>query len=257
VNSLALISARYTMKAIEVLSMMCAAALVSVCQALDLRALQSEFQSQFRGLLAHAITELVNDSVCEHVSLADNQAPPEESESADQIGQALLAPVLVAAEKKWESSASLDLQGRAEGAASAAAGALVLEAAKRSSSTASRLLEGIAAWEEGLGNKLIDCYDGCRRHMFENHLSVTPTYLGAASRNMYVYIRKTQGVPFFRGLQDDPLDTAGSGERKSLGTYISRVYEAIRKGKVNETVVMIVAELGGRSSINRVGSARL
>ena len=43
VNSLALVSARYTMSAVELLSMMCATYLVELCQALDLRVRDVEF----------------------------------------------------------------------------------------------------------------------------------------------------------------------------------------------------------------------
>ncbi|KAF2115958.1 L-Aspartase-like protein [Lophiotrema nucula] len=47
-NSLALISARYTDQSVEILTMMCAATLYGVCQALDLRAMIHDFEVQFK-----------------------------------------------------------------------------------------------------------------------------------------------------------------------------------------------------------------
>jgi phenylalanine ammonia-lyase len=245
VNSLALISARYTMKAVELLSMMCAAALVSVCQALDLRALQSEF----KGAMTSAISQLVDDQVREHVSFnsGPNTAPDSSEsakpESADQIGQAVLAAV----QKKWEALASLDVQGRAAEAASAAASALVLETTKvAGSSSAGKLLDGIAAWEEKVSISLRDGYIETRHRLFESYLSITPTYLGQASDKMYRYVRQELGVPFHRGLADDPVEPdpaqSDDSQRKSLGTFVSRVYEAIRKGKVNAVVIAAVCD---------------
>ncbi|KAI0480586.1 phenylalanine and histidine ammonia-lyase [Xylariaceae sp. FL0804] len=56
-NSLALISARYTHTAVEVLSQLFACHLLSVCQALDLRAMQDQFLSQYQAVFRELVAE--------------------------------------------------------------------------------------------------------------------------------------------------------------------------------------------------------
>ena len=51
INSLALISARYTMQAVELVSMMCATHLYVVCQALDLRAMHLSFLQELHSVI--------------------------------------------------------------------------------------------------------------------------------------------------------------------------------------------------------------
>ena len=56
VNSLALISARATLNALEVLSLLTSSYLYALCQALDLRALQHEFQLEADTILREEVT---------------------------------------------------------------------------------------------------------------------------------------------------------------------------------------------------------
>src|ERR1700733_6418902 len=64
-NSLALISGRYTLDAIDVLSQMAAAHLLALCQALDIRALNHRFletlQPQFEDLIQKIFAKLLRD----------------------------------------------------------------------------------------------------------------------------------------------------------------------------------------------------
>ena len=70
VNSLALISARATLNALEVLSLLTSSYLYALCQALDLRALQHEFQLEVDEILR----EQLQDSFSHHLSDGDFDA---------------------------------------------------------------------------------------------------------------------------------------------------------------------------------------
>ncbi|KAF5870713.1 putative phenylalanine ammonia-lyase protein [Botrytis fragariae] len=65
-NSLALISARYTHTALDVLSQLAAAHLVALCQAMDLRALHLLFLQSFEPLLKSAIVNLLTSNKDTH-----------------------------------------------------------------------------------------------------------------------------------------------------------------------------------------------
>lgn len=95
INSLALISSRYTMQAVETLSLMCAAHLYVVCQALDLRVLSV----QFLDTLDMELDKITRD-VCDQ--LANEQL------------DSLVASLSNAARSSWSASARENLQRRAQ-----------------------------------------------------------------------------------------------------------------------------------------------
>ncbi|KAI0260177.1 phenylalanine ammonia-lyase [Gloeopeniophorella convolvens] len=71
VNSLALISARATVTAIDVLSMLTATYLYLLCQALDLRAMQAEFETELRDI----VQEELQTRFGAHLSSSSDAAP--------------------------------------------------------------------------------------------------------------------------------------------------------------------------------------
>lgn len=76
----------------------------------------------------------------------------------------------------------------------------------------------------------------------------TPVFLGRASRKMYLYVRQTLGVPLHQGLIDHPTPTAefaaNGSKKKSIGSWISVIYEALRSGRLHEPLMDCLIETG-------------
>jgi phenylalanine ammonia-lyase len=234
INSLALISARYTLQAVELLSMISANYVVMVLQALDLRVLQLRFFESVRPKIAEMTRGII------HQFLA---VPPEQSEKTCQG----LWPEII---KAWDGTTSLDLRGRCGKTAEVAIPALMKEIAQVDGLRISAydLFQAFDKYKEELAGVLEAEYEATRQTMFERHIEITPTYLGQASSKLYLYVRKELNIPFHRGLVEDPTHPLADGqyasfpstERKSIGSLISIVYEAIRDGRLHEPVMAAV-----------------
>jgi len=236
INSLALISARYTLQAVEIVTMMCANYLVMVCQALDLRVLQLQFFEQCRPNVAEMTGRVVQQFLV---------AAPESSEI---FIQGLWATII----KAWDGTTTLDLQGRCEKTADMAASSLLQEIAKNThlKAQAHDVFTAVNVWKEGLALALATHYETARQEMFERHLHITPTYLGQASSKVYTFVRKELKVPFHRGLVEDPTCPLAEGQnasfptdtRKSIGSLISIVYGALRDGTLHGPVMAAIKQ---------------
>ncbi|KAB2570676.1 Phenylalanine/tyrosine ammonia-lyase [Lasiodiplodia theobromae] len=229
VNSLALISSRYTLQSIEVLSQMCAAYLYALCQALDLRVLQSKFLAEAYASFNATLIKTLNDAEPSQESFADPKAVQEE--------------VWAALKAKWNSSTNEDLAPRAASAAQAAAMAFLYRVPNSSAKA--------HAFEESLKEMLQSTYAGLRTRMFEEHVDLTPPYLGQASRKVYRFVRVELGVPFHRGLMDCPEYGVRNGvaggdgrQRKTVGSWISIIYEALRAGLLHKPIMEALVENG-------------
>ncbi|KAL1623735.1 hypothetical protein SLS54_004196 [Diplodia seriata] len=227
VNSVALISARYTFQSIEVLSQMCAAYLYALCQALDLRVLQSKFLEETYESFNHIIIKALNSADPNHESFVDPKGVQEE--------------VWAALKDKWNASTNDDLLPRAASAARAAA-MMFLYRIPNSSVDAQ-------SFEQSIQSALQQKYAGLRTRMFEEHKDLTPAYLGQASRKMYRFVRVELGVPFHRGLVDCPeygTRTSGDDSRRkmTIGSWISVIYEALRGGLLHKPIMEALVENG-------------
>ncbi|KAL8798906.1 MAG: hypothetical protein Q9182_006306, partial [Xanthomendoza sp. 2 TL-2023] len=228
VNSLALISTRYTLESAELVSLMSASYLYTVCQALDLRVLQKSFFENFEPALyalnqeilgAHISSvalESLHIKLWAHVQvtwlLTSNKDTPDRANYIIDMGLAILTQVLL---------------DKPEGSLSEASGLL-------------------RSWRSRANALLVETYT-CTRSKFFAHQS-TPDHLGCASRRMYRYVRQTLGVPFHRGLEDHPTPKeplAADGSRKqTIGSWISVIYESLRDGRLHEPLMECLAEAG-------------
>ncbi|KAF1991970.1 putative phenylalanine ammonia-lyase [Aulographum hederae CBS 113979] len=215
INSLALISGRYTMQAVDVLSAMCAAFLFLVTQALDLRVLQLRFVEMAQEKMA-LVTK-------------DALASGDEA-TAERVWKGV--------REIWDANTNLDLMARCDKTASSAVAVLVTELSQSPSLSqhdgVSYLLQNIKTWKSSLAQTLAEEYNKSRNEMFANHADITPQYLGQASRKLYTFVRADLKVPFHRGLADV--------EGRTIGSFISVIYEALRDGRLHEPVMAAVKE---------------
>lgn len=231
VNSLALISSRYTLKVVDILSLMCASYLFMVCQALDLRVLQARFLEQVNPLAAGMVKEIADRFLVN----------PSQSE---KLSRAIWTSLV----KDWDASTTLDLPERATRTAESAAATLVRELRKctEMKCSAFEMLTAIETWTNALSEMLRNIYDSNRQEMFEKHSEITPPYLGQGSVKLYLYVRQELGIPLHRGLVDDPTYVIQANqkastcpkERKTIGSLISRVYESIQTGAIHDQVMV-------------------
>lgn len=224
-NSLALISARYTLQALDVVYLMSAAFLYALCQALDLRVLQLLFLHDLRDRVQVLLkTRLKHDS------------------------DILLDAVLNRISTMWSSTTTMDLHDRSEKVADA----VLIDVVKLSTSSATESMDiqSMQGFAHALKVLIHHQYNDCRAAMFEDHIAVTTSFLGNASKRMYRFVRVDLGIKMHRGLVEHPTQPLAEGEeelegRKTIGSRISVIYEALRDGRVTDVVIACAEEAHG------------
>ncbi|EKG11159.1 Phenylalanine/histidine ammonia-lyase [Macrophomina phaseolina MS6] len=225
VNSLALISARYTLQSIEVLAQMAAGYIFALCQALDLRVLQTLFFESVYPLLKPLFADAVKSA-----------SPP--VDDADKLFKDLWQVLY----DKWNASTNEDLVPRAQNVARAVAMALLYQMPGSA--------QDVRAFEAQVAELLRAQYAQLRDGLFVDYLNITPKYLGRAAGKIYSFVRGELGVAFFRGLVDSPEfkgkdEGAGSGrEKRTVGSWVSVIYEALRSGALYKPVMDALVEGG-------------
>ena len=216
INSLALISARYTHMAMDCLSMICATYLYVLCQALDIRAMD-------RGYL-RAIGPAMNEITANVFEPAYGEA-----NVLKRMQSKLLAQIL----ENFDLTASLDTSNRFTQIAEAVQSTLTKFLYSHNLPKNFDALTAIKQWTDQASTTLHDLFLE-HRHAYFTHPDATP-YLGSASSRMYNYVRKDLQVPFHKGLADRPTKDNGL---KTIGSNISLIYEAMRVGKLYDNVIM-------------------
>ena len=232
INSLALISARYTHMAVDCLSMICATYLYALCQALDIRAMDTGYLS--------AIGPAVNKITANNFGNILGDAG-----HLEKLQSKLREQVL----KHFSLTTSMSTHDRfttiAETVHSTLTTSLYTHANLPPHFDA---LPAIKRWTDQLSTTLRDLFLQHRQTYFATP-DATP-YLGAASSRMYNFVRKDLLVPFHKGLEDRPTRENGL---KTIGSNISVVYEAMRSGRLYEPVLTFLeasqqAAAGGAGS---------
>ncbi|KAK1146799.1 hypothetical protein N8T08_002560 [Aspergillus melleus] len=222
VNSLALISARYTGKAVHLLSMMCAVHLYILCQALDLRALTVDFletaKKEAKGAFDEAFTN------------------PKDLKKMD------FEKTWMSIENAWLETSQLDLVPRCEEVTSRSVSHILNAELSVEGTPDPFVWNSAKVWKIKLSPLLYMTYDNTRKKFFKK--PKTPEYLAESSKTMYLFVREELGVPFHRGVTDHPIlpntDECPDG-KKTIGSYVTRVYEAIRDDEVIEALKNVVA----------------
>ncbi|CAD0090577.1 unnamed protein product [Aureobasidium vineae] len=90
-------------------------------------------------------------------------------------------------------------------------------------------------------------YEHDRQRLFDTHLPITPNYLGSSAKRMYNLVRVDLDIKLHRGLIEHPTQPLPPGvkvnePRKSIGSRISVIYEALRDGRGSALLIAIAEE---------------
>ncbi|KAK6858399.1 hypothetical protein PG995_006098 [Apiospora arundinis] len=258
-NSLALISARYTHMANEVLAQLCACHLVAVCQALDLRAMQAEFfetyRSQFEALVAqhYPVGDSVKPAQSSTAVLAarevsrgfhdflNSDAPGtlgEEKDSghvAGKLSEALWAQLV----HLFGTTASMDASGRFHFIAKSLR-PIILDTLSLNQDP--KFVGRLEDFTDALGSSLREAWCA-HRDAYLVHGDATPI-LGEASKVMHTFVRQTLKVPMMatHNLKTPESNELleESGTAPTVGSYTGAVYRALRDGTLFKVAMDLV-----------------
>lgn len=220
INSLALISARYTATAVQLIQMIHANLLVSLCQAIDIRFMYQKFFA-----VMHDDIENVTDDCVK---------------------------VIMSFEDKHRLVSNLEKQARASFAATS-----TLDSPERFFELVKPLVADVFTFigslpninqplattfsahefHHSLSTRLNTSFKSVRDQYFSDSKSLAgqdPTpistlRLGKGTRLLYIWVRKTLGVPMRFGIL--------GGDEEETDAHVSRVYQGIVRGDVNSVLL--------------------
>ncbi|PLB45082.1 phenylalanine ammonia-lyase [Aspergillus steynii IBT 23096] len=215
VNSMALVSARYSMQAIDLVSLICATGLYITCQALDLRVLHLTFLQK--------IPFAIQDLTVEHFS---DHLPPHDL-------AILSRKISLHIEESWPTTTRLSLPMRCQSVIHSTSHLLLDTFANTNTNTTTNPLPTIHAFQTAATKTLSDIYHSTRSHFLTHPSQTTTDFLGLGSKALYRFVREDLRVPFHRGLEDHPTakgyDCPEGRQKRTVGSWVSVIYEAIRK----------------------------
>jgi phenylalanine ammonia-lyase len=229
VNSLALVSARYTIHAVEVLSLLTANYLYVLCQALDLRALQHEFSAYLTSVVTSELTSAFTSSL-----------------SASEL-RSLITTVVLAMRATLDSTTTMDVEERMEKvAASASAPLLQFFTSPSFTSTSSDLniLHAVRNMQKNTSTQLSAKHRELQRAYLLGERGSTPAshLLGKGTKPVYELIRRELGVRMHGRENLEKFEMEGGiGGEGSVGGNVTLIYEAIRDGRFDGMVKDIFA----------------
>ncbi|KAM0717140.1 hypothetical protein Q7P37_006992 [Cladosporium fusiforme] len=230
VNSLALISARYTQDAVELVSLMTSAFIYAICQALDLHVLYIEYMTLIEQKARPAFEQ----------AFASTLPPAEINTLWTEIFGAVKAGLTSAKSKALDERARI-----ASESAMVPLTKALLAAPKAAENNA------FAALGEFTTNLQETITSSIRATRVRFSTSEPPTlqYLGQGSATMYRFVRHELNVPLHRGLVEHPTFSsserdgvrASAGEKVTLGRRIGTIYGALRSGRMRKVLLQCVA----------------
>jgi phenylalanine ammonia-lyase len=224
INSLALISARYTHMALDVLSQLSAAYLYSLCQALDLRALQAHYLQALLPVFKQLVSASLGPFIVEGHKVA-----------------ALISLLWNGFLKELTKTTNMDSNSRFRAIFIHLIGvALSSDLLKEDAG----LLETIRAWAKAASEDALGIFLTTRERYASN--PDASALLGKASRRLYNHVRHDLGVPFLKretntGPKAGPFDE-GVGCKGTMGSMMTTIYDAIRSGETYIPVMECLRE---------------
>lgn len=229
INSLALISARYTMQSVELVSLMTASAIFVGLQGVDVRVMNQEWLDLDESYVKDITQECFKEANI--LSL----------ESLEILHPIMWDKVTDA----WYASAKSDISDRASAMAAAAVEAVMdhMMAHELNSAPTSRaLLEEISTFKERIQESMFASFVEHRTRFTKS--PKTLELLGRGTAALYQFVREKLEVPFYRDIVEDQQDGHIVGRtEKTIGSYISVIYEALRNGKLIGAVMRSVEGL--------------
>ncbi|KAF2158713.1 hypothetical protein M409DRAFT_38126 [Zasmidium cellare ATCC 36951] len=229
INSLALISARYTLDAVEIVSMMAASHLYACCQALDLQAMHDQLTERIRSATEKTMRGLFQ-------SLLDGN----ELDAIVSIAFEAIARGLKEAKSK-------DIQQQSAAAADSTIAPLfaVFSKVDKSDEAKGKLFTSIAVWKEQCSKLVADSIVYTRRLFTSGASAITRVYLSHGSKKLYEFVRDDLRVPLHKGLVEHPTADRPSPEgiqvaansRYIIGKQVSVIYQALRSGRIHNVLV--------------------
>ncbi|KAL4958522.1 L-Aspartase-like protein [Aspergillus filifer] len=228
INSMALVSSRYSMQAVEVLSLMCACDLYIVCQALDLRALHLAFldcaKSEMQTVTSSSFSKYLSEA-----ELADLN---------DSLNQHLL--------HLWPTTNRLNPHDRLRTVIEDAMPVLINQ-----TWTQEPGLKDLTEWKIQACISLNAVYQRTADVFFlKQH---TADILGQGARILYGTVRQQLGVPFHQGFVEHPTpenETLDDRLKKTIGSWISIIYQAIRDGRLMGPLMQSLGSTTGKTKIS-------
>ncbi|KAL8871208.1 MAG: hypothetical protein Q9174_002910 [Haloplaca sp. 1 TL-2023] len=234
-NSLALISARYTHTAVEVLAELTAAHLFAVCQALDIRVMNNLFLQ----ILKPQLLERTKDLFSQHF--------PDRPCLIPSIFEDLWSAFL----KRFDETANLGIETRFAGIMDSLLPVMLRHITEGPAS--SSLIGFIKMWSSVCAILCSRCFE-LNRELYIQHTDAHP-YLGVASKKIYKFVREGLQVPCVRSVHirtphtersaassEDKHDGDCNPESNSTGTYIGKIYDALRDGRLYRTAMECLRE---------------
>lgn len=238
INSLALISGRYTLEAIQTLSQLSAAHLVAACQALDIRAMNYRFLET----LAPVFKEMVEEAFGAHMQ-------------SGQTVEALQASSWTAFRKSLDANTNFDSPKRFSTATDSLQ-SVVLKAIV----TSENAVHALQSWTEKCSTKSLEIFRLNRVAYFENP-DATP-YIGTAACRMYRFLREHLDVPFIGNetittpkQERDGFEWGREGAKQeadkgtTMGKMIGKVFDAMRNGSIYPVVIDCIADVHPDSTL--------
>lgn len=245
VNSMALVSARYALEAVEVLSLMAATYIYVLCQALDLRCMGLEFKERFGRGLDEAFRVWFKQSVSIKVGGGN--------EGHDEKVQPVLRKLRDALLQKWDQLSHMDLEDRCAAVVKESLGNLLEDKAPLDSLT----VKDINEYQQLAGELLKDTYTQVRAEYIRKQKA--HEYISPASKVVYDFVREELRIPLNRGVEDHPpllQETAAAAAARAqngtnghgvnedlaarsriLGTMAGEIYEAVRGGVLHDRIM--------------------
>lgn len=216
VNSLALLSARRTAEAADLVAHMCACHLYVSCQAVEMRANHHRFLDALRDRELRDPTHL---GALHGLGLA--------GADVERLAQELL-PVI---ESTWYHWNAHTWRHRAAHVAEAVMAPVAdFLAAEGLECSVSQLAAFRKHFEAVVSKAAASCFGHCGLLP----TSAVAARLGSGGARLYTWLRSRLGVPLHRGIDDDPLYNARKGlpteDKKTIGSWVTIVYESILGG---------------------------
>ncbi len=214
INSLALISSRYTMQSVELVFLMSASAIFVGLQGVDLRVMHRTFLESFHDEASNTIKQNFS-AIIPNAALL---------ELYHEVWEKIC--------NTWYGAANVDAKDRCSKVAAAAAdGAIACMCAGglEPATSSQDLLCAINTFKQGLQQRMLTAFLAHRSSFFKN--PCTMLFLGRGTGTLYRFVREELGVPFYRDLEEDVHSGCLIGRsKKTIGSWISIIYESLRDG---------------------------